>query len=223
MSFLSQTISEGWCALCFQPRPSMPRQCCELTPQKNYGTNPLSFFLFHNICATQCARGVLDPPVSAFSLSLYRHPFLYTLCQYSGDIELGGYLQNVVGTVTLVMDLRITHEHWESSTDPTLHGHLHYPHDFDKPLNETVSDKIRNNHSDYNQNPLILFLLCQILWALPGDYIVNLYEFYSYKLIGKLTVFLQLQESILCNIIVEVSTTVVWHSPVWLKQKRSVF
>ena len=31
------------------------------------------------IRATQCVRGVLDPPVSAFSLSLYRHPFLYTL------------------------------------------------------------------------------------------------------------------------------------------------
>jgi hypothetical protein len=29
--------------------------------------------------ATQCVRGFLDPPVSAFSLSLYRHPFLYTL------------------------------------------------------------------------------------------------------------------------------------------------
>jgi hypothetical protein len=29
--------------------------------------------------ATQCIRGVLDPPVSVFSLSLYRHPFLYTL------------------------------------------------------------------------------------------------------------------------------------------------
>jgi hypothetical protein len=28
---------------------------------------------------TQCVRGVLDPPVSAFSLSLYRHPFIYTL------------------------------------------------------------------------------------------------------------------------------------------------
>ncbi len=28
---------------------------------------------------TQCIRGVLDPPVSVFSLSLYRHPFLYTL------------------------------------------------------------------------------------------------------------------------------------------------
>jgi hypothetical protein len=29
--------------------------------------------------ATQCVRGVLDPPVSGFSLSLYRHTFLYTL------------------------------------------------------------------------------------------------------------------------------------------------
>jgi hypothetical protein len=29
--------------------------------------------------ATQCVRDVLNPPVSVFSLSLYRHPFLYTL------------------------------------------------------------------------------------------------------------------------------------------------
>jgi hypothetical protein len=29
--------------------------------------------------ATQCVRDVLDPPVSKFSLSVYRHPFLYTL------------------------------------------------------------------------------------------------------------------------------------------------
>ena len=29
--------------------------------------------------ATQCMRDVLDPSVSAFSLSLYRHPFIYTL------------------------------------------------------------------------------------------------------------------------------------------------
>jgi hypothetical protein len=36
------------------------------------------FFLFFQV-ETQCVRGVLDPPVSAFSLSLYRHPFLYTL------------------------------------------------------------------------------------------------------------------------------------------------
>ena len=30
-------------------------------------------------CNPVCARDVLDPPVSAFSLSLYRHPFLDTL------------------------------------------------------------------------------------------------------------------------------------------------
>jgi hypothetical protein len=36
--------------------------------------------------------------------------------QHCGDIELAGYLQNAVGTVPLVMDLRITHERWGSST-----------------------------------------------------------------------------------------------------------
>ncbi len=54
--------------------------------------------------------------------------------------------------MSLVMDLRIVHECWGSSTDPTLNGHLHYPNDLDKPLNEGA-DKIRKNHTDYNQNP----------------------------------------------------------------------
>ncbi len=36
---------------------------------------------------------------------------------------------------------------------------------------------------------------------------MNLYEFYSYKLIGKVTAFLQLQESSLRKMIVEASTT----------------
>ena len=30
--------------------------------------------------------------------------------QHCGDIELTGYLQNAVGTVPLVLDLRIAHE-----------------------------------------------------------------------------------------------------------------
>jgi hypothetical protein len=63
--------------------------------------------------------------------------------QHCGDIELVGYLQNAVGTVPLVMDLRIAHERWGSSTDPTLNGHLHYPNDLDKPLNDEAVDKIR--------------------------------------------------------------------------------
>jgi hypothetical protein len=40
-----------------------------------------------------------------------------------------------------------------SSSDPSLNGHLHYPNDIDKSLNETVSDEIRKYHSDYNNNP----------------------------------------------------------------------
>jgi hypothetical protein len=177
--------------------------------------------------ATQCVRGVLDPPVSAFSLSLYRHPFLYTLFssrftliinnnnnnlsvydssdsaseptlspshpsslphmhiiqshtlptptlltftythdwtvdqipdlfrvtdkgktrqvsrnrgQKCGDIEFPGYLVNATGPVSLVLDLLIVHECWGSSSDPTLNGNLHYPHDIDRSLNETTDD-----------------------------------------------------------------------------------
>jgi len=74
-------------------------------------------------------------------------------CHHSGDIELTGYLHNTVGTVPLVLDLRIAHESWESSTDPTLNGHLHYPNDLDKPLNESATDKIRKYLVDYNNNP----------------------------------------------------------------------
>jgi hypothetical protein len=79
---------------------------------------------------------------------------------------------NPVGTVSLVLDLLITHERWGSRTDPTLNGHLHYPIDLDKPLmnpqetklenttptiittpNESSRDKIRKYHTDDNNNP----------------------------------------------------------------------
>ncbi len=55
----------------------------------------------------------------------------------SGDIELTGYLTNVSGTMSLVMDLRNVHECWGSNSDPNFNGHLHYPNDVDRPLNET--------------------------------------------------------------------------------------
>ena len=46
--------------------------------------------------------------------------------QRCGDIELAGYLANVAGPVPLVLDLRIAHERWGSSSDPSINGHLHY-------------------------------------------------------------------------------------------------
>jgi hypothetical protein len=46
-----------------------------------------------------------------------------------------------------------------------------------------------------------------------GGYIVYLSDFYSYRLIGKLTVSLQLQEFSLFNMIVSSSTSVARRSP----------
>ena len=96
----------------------------------------------------------------------------------------------------LVLDLRIAHERWGSSSDPSINGHLHYPNDLDRPLNEAAADKIRKYRADYNNNPHTLSPLCLLLLVHLGGYIVNLCAFYFYKLIGKLTAFLQLQEFI---------------------------
>ena len=53
----------------------------------------------------------------------------------------------------LVLDLRIAHDRWGSSSDPSINGHLHYPNDIDRSLNETVTDKTRKYRADYNNNP----------------------------------------------------------------------
>jgi len=63
------------------------------------------------------------------------------------------YLANATGPVSLVLDLRITHERWGSTSDPILNGHLHYPNDLNRPLNESTADKIRSYRADYNNRP----------------------------------------------------------------------
>jgi hypothetical protein len=39
------------------------------------------------------------------------------------------------------------------SSDPSLNGHLHYPNDIDRSLNESTTNKVRKYRSDYNNNP----------------------------------------------------------------------
>ena len=34
-----------------------------------------------------------------------------------------------------------------------INGHLHYPHDLDRPLNEAAADKIRQYRAEYNDRP----------------------------------------------------------------------
>jgi hypothetical protein len=73
--------------------------------------------------------------------------------QECGDIELTGYLANVSGPVTLVLDLRVAHERFGSNSDANLNGHLQYTNDIDRSLNEDAADKIRKYRVDYNNNP----------------------------------------------------------------------
>jgi hypothetical protein len=55
------------------------------------------------------------------------------------------------------------------------------------------------------QSPLCLILLVRL-----GGYIVNSLDYYSYRLIGKLTVFLQIQEFSLRNPPVDLSISAEW-------------
>ncbi len=75
--------------------------------------------------------------------------------QHCGDVELVGYLANAAGPVPLVLDLRIAHDRFGSSSDPTINGTLHYPNpnDIDRSLNEAAAYKIRKYRADYNNNP----------------------------------------------------------------------
>jgi hypothetical protein len=52
--------------------------------------------------------------------------------QHCGDIELAGYLANSEDPVPLVLDLRIAHDRFGSSSDPGRNGHVHYPNDIDR-------------------------------------------------------------------------------------------
>ena len=82
--------------------------------------------------------------------------------QRCGDIEVASYLTNTADPVSLVLDLLITHDRWGSSSDPSINGHLHYPNDMDRSLNETVTDKIRKYRTDYNNNSpsCVSFMSC---------------------------------------------------------------
>jgi len=73
--------------------------------------------------------------------------------QHCGDVELAGYLANATGPWPLVLNLRVAHDRVGSSTDPALNGHLRYPNNLDKSLNDAAADKIRKYRADYNNNP----------------------------------------------------------------------
>ena len=88
--------------------------------------------------------------------------------QRCGDIELASYLANAAVPVPLVLDLRITYERFGSSSDPSINGHLHHPHDLDDPLNESAADKIRQYHADYNNRPSNVISFMPVIASTSG-------------------------------------------------------
>ena len=77
---------------------------------------------------------------------------------------------NTTGPVPLVLDLHIDHDRFGSSSDPSINEHLHYPHDLDRSLNETVTDKSRQYHtdSDYNNRPSNVISFMSVIASSSG-------------------------------------------------------
>jgi hypothetical protein len=70
------------------------------------------------------------------------------------------------------------------------------------PLTRSESTELTTIITPRLRSPLYLLLPVRL-----GDYIVNSCDFYSYRLIGKLTAFLQLQEFSLRNTTMDSSTS----------------
>ncbi len=88
--------------------------------------------------------------------------------RHCGDIELAAYLNNAADPVPLMLDLRIVHDCFGSSSDPSLNGHLHYPNDIDKSLNEAASVDKTKYRADYNSNPPVAVAFMSAIASTSG-------------------------------------------------------
>jgi hypothetical protein len=74
-------------------------------------------------------------------------------------------------------------EHWivwlSRGSDPRINGHLRYPNDIDKSINESVTDKIRKYRADFNNNPpnTISFIpdIAITSWRLHSEFVLILF------------------------------------------------
>ena len=79
-------------------------------------------------------------------------PKRLTIGQSSNELPV--YLDNVEGPVSLVLDLRVVHDRFGSTSDPSINGHfVHYPDDMDRTLNGSGSDQNLQYCDDYNNRP----------------------------------------------------------------------
>ena len=76
--------------------------------------------------------------------------------QRRGDLVIRDYLRDPAGS--LVFDLSVTHEHYESSGYPLQNGYLTHPQDIDAPLRIAAQRKINIYRQQYADNQNISFL-----------------------------------------------------------------
>ncbi len=67
--------------------------------------------------------------------------------RHCGDIDLTVLFPSTKGPVSLMVDLRIAHDRYGSSSDPSLNGHFHYPNDIDKLGDKSICDTINEKIS----------------------------------------------------------------------------
>ncbi len=107
-----------------------------------------------------------DPPedrlISIFAGCLANHDrahsLMYRLGMYDVPPSVWGVLTSsnfsclsfITPTLSHFLSLDLV---FSVITNPSLNGHLHYPDDIDRSLNETATDKIRKYRGDYNNNP----------------------------------------------------------------------
>jgi hypothetical protein len=101
--------------------------------------------------------------------------------RHCGDIKLAAYLANAAGPVPLVLTLVFT------DTYITLMILINCSMKLPLTRSESIELTTIITH-------LRLLHLCLLLQVRLGGYMVNSCDFYSYRLIGKLTAFLQLQK-----------------------------
>jgi hypothetical protein len=115
--------------------------------------------------------------------------------------------------VPLVLDLRIAHDRLGSSSDPNINGHLHYPDDIDRSLNEAAADKIRQYRANYNNNPSNAISYIPAVASTSGRLHSAFVRPVFLQAHRETNRFLQLQEFSLRNMTVASSTTAARRSP----------
>jgi hypothetical protein len=192
-----------------------------LSSTKEIYSNSSTGQSLHKVCGTLFS--LWSDPIQDLILYLPTQPSVHEEFRSPTIIdELSIYLPNSVGPVSLVLDLLVVHDRFESNSDPTLNGHLHYPNDIDKSINETVTDKIRKYSADYNYNPPVGVAFMPIIASTSGRLHSEFVRLLFLQTHMETDPFLLLQEVRLRILPVDSSTSSVWCSPLILKQKSEV-